>query len=56
MIPEDGNQPKHVRSKNISIFQIVYFFHLSFVLAPLLLLAFFVTHGYVFTNVTVFLI
>jgi hypothetical protein len=56
MIPEDGNQPKHVRSKNINIFQIVHFVHLSGLLAPLLPLAFFVTHGYVFTNVTVFLI
>lgn len=56
MIPEDGNQPKHVRSKNINIFQIVYFVHLSVLLAPLLSLAFFVTHGYVFSNITVFLI
>ena len=56
MIPEDGNQPKYVRSKNINIFQIVYFAHLSVLLALLLPLAFSVTHGYVFTNVTVFLI
>ena len=41
MILEDGNQPKHVRSKNINIFQIMYFVHLSVLLASLLPLAFF---------------
>jgi hypothetical protein len=42
--------------KTFNIFQIAYFFHLSVLLAPLLPLAFFVTHGYVFANVALFLI
>jgi hypothetical protein len=41
MIPEDGNQPKHVRSKDIKIFQIVSFVWFTDLLVPLLPLAFF---------------